>query len=290
MQENNISFDTYWGRIIDPLAYNMLENFIGPVLGTGQDLHSAIPLAILEDVYNFVEKLDPQNKKEYKQNMYFIIMYLLNKLKRINRPLRDLFNPKTREDWLTSKLYLIPFIDLYTDIHPSGNEYNSFCHDYLLNGEVTSDHIYSIENIVNPTLSILRLDGNNIGNYVKQKNVNLNLSGCMFYTHEHKFGIMNDFLSNRINMRDEYKKKRYQAELEHGTSSDIYQLYDRRQLAMKINANSSYGLTGMSGFRFSNKWLAMSTTISGRLCLKIAQMCGEIILEDLNIGKLHIEI
>jgi DNA polymerase elongation subunit (family B) len=51
---------------------------------------------------------------------------------------------------------------------------------------------------------------------------------------------------------------------------------------MKINANSSYGLTGMSNFLFSNRQLAMSTTLSGRLCLKISQACGELYLKQLE--------
>ena len=290
MQENNISFDTYWGRIIDPLVYNLLENYIAPVLGTNNTYHKAIPSNLLEDVYNFVEKLAPQNKSQYAQYMYFILMYLLNKLKKINKPLKDLLNPKTREDWLTSKIYLIPFLDLYTDIHPKSIESNSFCYDYLLNGEINSKYIYNIENIVNPNLNINKIPGDSIYEYLIKNNVNLNLSGCMFYTHEYKLGIMNEFLNNRISMRDVYKSERKKAKTSHGVDSFLYQLNDQRQNAMKINANSSYGLTGMSGFRFSNKWLAMSVTISGRLCLKIAQMCGELILEDLNIGNLNIEM
>ncbi len=48
--------------------------------------------------------------------------------------------------------------------------------------------------------------------------------------------------------------------------------------------NINDGLTGMAGFRFSNKWLAKSTTISGRLALKVSQICGELYLDDLQ-GK-----
>jgi hypothetical protein len=38
----------------------------------------------------------------------------------------------------------------------------------------------------------------------------------------------------------------------------------------------------MSNFLFSNRQLAMSTTLSGRLCLKISQACGELYLKQLE--------
>ena len=61
--------------------------------------------------------------------------------------------------------------------------------------------------------------------------------------------------------------------------SESYEFWDARQKTVKIVMNSTYGLMGLSVFRYSNHWLAKSITVQGRLTLKIAQIIGEKYLE-----------
>ena len=274
--QHNISFDTYYGRIIDPISYKMLK-VIQSVLGTNKDypkLHNDVFVMITK----YVDKLGPQNKNDYKQLMYFIIIDLMNKLKQANRSIPFIMNPTTKEDYILLKLYLIPLLDLISEIHPLGEEYNTFAHNYLLNRDVDDiPHVYVIEDANNPNIHMSKINSVDIEQYLKDTNVSLNISGALFYTHEHKVGIVNQFLVDRLAMRKEYKDTRNTFP----EGSEMYIFNDHRQLACKVNANSSYGLTGMSGFRFSNKWLAKSTTISGRLALKVSQICGETYLNNL---------
>lgn len=277
MKQNNISFDTYFGKIIDPNCHKII-NLLNSILGTPKQIPEGLNDNIFDLIQKYVEKLEPQNKKEYAQNMYYIIMNCLYKLKSINKSLSKLFNPETLNDYLTLRLYLIPFLDLFDDIHPEGLEVNTFSYEYIINDNFNSDFIYILENDYSPKMKITKIDSSKFIDYIKDNGLCLNISGSLFYNHETKDGIMNKFITERMSLRKTYKNKRDQFEEE----SLQYEFYDRRQHAMKININSSYGLTGMSTFRFSNRQLAKSTTLSGKLCLKIAQMCGELYLNDME--------
>ncbi len=278
MLQNNISFDTYYGRVIDPESYifiNMLNN----LLGSNEQIPPSIKTSIMIEIKKFVkDRLKPANMNNYIQWVYYMFMYLLTTLKKINKPLNTIFKANTHKDQLILKSYLIPLIDLLIEIKKIP-EYHTFAYNYLLNDDISNnDSIYIIENENEYTCQIINIPSNKFNNYIKEKNLCFNISGAMFYTHENKLGLLNKFLNERLNMRKQYKKKRDTFQV----GSIEYQFYDKRQLAMKINANSSYGLTGMSGFLFSNKQLAMSTTLSGRLCLKISQACGELYLNQLE--------
>lgn len=278
MMQNNISFDSFFGRVIDPICYDIFAH-VSSVLGTKQEYIGGLHNKIFDCVKKYVDKLEPQNKNDYKQAMYFIIMDCLNKLKMANRPVKDLCDPQTKRDYILLKRYLIPFLDLITDVSESGEEYNTFAYEYILNNRLSNNKkLLIIENANDPTIKITEIDPNTFKNYLVQNNLCFNIAGVLFYTHSEKRGVVNNFLIDRLAMRKQYKTERDH----HAKSSETYKFNDRRQLACKVNANSSYGLTGMSGFRFSNKWLAKSTTLSGKLCLKIAQACGELYLESQN--------
>lgn len=289
IQQYNISFDSYYGRILDPICYPFLNNFVIPLLGTNKnfnDIHKNFHENIFTRVCNYVDnRISVTNKNDVKQEMYYIIWDKMIKLKQANRPVEALFHPKTRADMLLLKNYLIPVLDLIVDISEKSEEYNLFCHDYLLNNDILTNcfgfpinQLYILSNASSPKISVEKIAPNEIQSYLQQNNLCLNISGALFYTHEYKLGTVYQFLEDRLAMRKFYKNKMY----EFPVGSEEYKFYDSRQLAMKVNANSAYGLTGMSGFRFSNRWLAKSTTVSGRMTLKIAQIFGEIYLKSLE--------
>lgn len=280
MLQNNISFDTYYGKIIDPFVYKIL-GLLDKNLGSPTPLPLGIHNTIFDLIVKYVNRMSPQNKKKYMQAMYFMIMNLLETIKSNNIKLYNVMNPIDYTQHIILKLFLIPFLDLFTEIHPDFAEVNSFVHDYLINDEFKVDNIYILEHDFSPNMRIISIPSNTFDEYLKRNEICVNISGSLFYTHEHKQGILNKFIDNRLAMRKSYKTSRDGFD----ETSDEYAFYDRRQAAVKINANTSYGLTGMSTFRFSNKQLAKSTTLSGKLCLKIAQQCGELYLNEYSNKK-----
>ena len=171
-------------------------------------------------------------------------------------------------------------IDMFDDIHPNSKEYNSFCHEYLINDSLPKDfeYLYIIENILKPSIKVVKIPIKSFENYLKQNNLILALSGCLFLKHETKKGLFIDFLKNLKDMRNQYEKQRDQFK----KGSDEYNFYDMRQKAIKVTSNTTYGLFGQSTYRFSNKHLAKSITTQGRLSLKVAQIIAEMYLECLK--------
>lgn len=279
IQQNNISYDSYFGRIIDPSSYKIL-NYLKGVLGTSEKYITDLHNHIFEKVQTYIEINDPKSppKNEYIQILYYICMNCFIKLKQVNYPLQNIMQPSNKKEYLILKLYLIPLLDTIAEISPTHEEFNKFSHDYLLNNEIPKENIFIIENITSGNIRIIEKDPKEFEQYLKDNNISVNISGALFYTHEYKLGSLYQFLTDRIGMRNEYKNK--MKEFKYG--SDEYEFNNRRQLVMKVNANSAYGLMGLNTFRFSNKWLAKSTTISGRLCLKIAQLISETYLEQLK--------
>lgn len=278
MIQQNISFDSFYGRILDPLCYKLLENQLGAVLGTNKKLAPGLHNILFDNINKYVDKLKPQNKNDYKVVMYYILMNCINKLLKYNRPLDKIMQPEKKEDYLVQKLYLIPILDIMTLIHPNGHETNTFCYDYIINQmDEFKDcpYLYIYQNASNPNSNIIQIESNKIFKYLKDNNLCLNISGALFYTHEKHTGLMTSFLDHRLKMRSEYKKLR--DESDYGT--DNYKKYEHIQKVCKVNANSSYGLTGLNSFRYSNVWLARSTTLSGRVCLKTSQIAGELVIK-----------
>jgi hypothetical protein len=209
--------------------------------------------------------------------------HMLTKLKERNINIMKLFNQNTYEEFSILKTFLIPFLEMFIKIHPKGKEYNTFAYDYLLNGEWETKILYIVENFNDNNINVKKINSNDFEKYLKDNELSFEISGALFFKHEKHLGLINKFLNERLSMRAEYKKLRDS----YDEGSPEYIDFDKKQNTMKTNANSSYGLSGMKNFRFSNRYLAASTTLSGKLTLKIAQMCGEIYLR--NMKKLLFE-
>lgn len=275
MLQNNISFDSIFGRIIDPICYDFLH-LVDQYIGTGKSFPPGIYNKFLEYAKLYTERVKPQNKGNYIQYTYLILASLFDKLVEKNITLKTLMEPATREHYIILKLYLLPLIDLLTEVHMKAEEYNTFSHDYILNGTTNLQHVFVIENIAEPTIKISQVKLDSFNDYLKMNNVSMNIAGTLLYTHEFKTGLYNAFLTEILALRKTYKDKRDT----YPEGSEEYQFYDMRQLATKIVANTTYGLMGQSTFRYSNKWVAKTITVNGRLTLKISQICGELFLKN----------
>ncbi len=278
----NISFDTFFGKIIDPITYNFLAHLEPPLkakIGIPQQIYSNI----YEFVVKFVDRLKPQNKGEYVQNYYLILAYLLKKISDSKRTIQQLFNQDTVEDYLILKRYLLPAIDLFDDIHPKSKEYNSFCNEYLINNSLPVDvkQLFIIENILQPSLRVRKILTKDFEEYLRSNHVMLSLSGCLFVKHEVKKGLFIEFLKNLKELRNSYE-----AEMKKYSKDSVeYSFYNMRQKAVKVTMNTTYGLFGQSTYRFSNKHLAKAITTQGRLSLKATQLIADLYLENLQNQK-----
>ena len=278
----NISFDTFFGKIIDPITYNFLAHIEPPLnakIGIPQQIYSNI----YEFVVKFVDRLKPQNKGEYVQNYYLILAYLLKKISDSKRTIQQLFNQDTVEDYLILKRYLLPAIDLFDDIHPKSKEYNSFCNEYLINNSLPVDvkQLFIIENILQPSLRVRKILTKDFEEYLRSNHVMLSLSGCLFVKHEVKKGLFIEFLKNLKELRNSYE-----AEMKKYSKDSVeYSFYNMRQKAVKVTMNTTYGLFGQSTYRFSNKHLAKAITTQGRLSLKATQLISDLYLENLQNQK-----
>ena len=232
----NISFDTFYGKIIDPNIYNFLAAINKP-LAAKIDIPQQFYVNIFEMITKYVDTLKPQNKAEYTQNYYIILAYLLKKISDYKKDLNKLYNPNSIEDYIMLKRFFLPMIDLFDNIHPKTKEYNSFCHEYLINDSLPTEvqNILIIKNILQPSIEIISIKTKDFEEYVKTNNLIISLSGCLFTKHESKKGLFIDFLKNLKNMRNEYEKSRDQ----YSKGSEEYSYYEMRQKAVKVTMNTT---------------------------------------------------
>lgn len=76
--------------------------------------------------------------------------------------------------------------------------------------------------------------------------------------------IFCEFLDELEKMRDEYKKLRDEQE----EGSELYERYQARQYELKVLMNVTYGVIGAYGFRFYNKDVTESITLTGQWLLR----------------------
>jgi DNA polymerase elongation subunit (family B) len=99
----------------------------------------------------------------------------------------------------------------------------------------------------------------------------ITLAGTLFAKHSEKIGLFADFLLRMQNMRNEYRAKLK----EYPKDSIEYEFNNNRQKSVKVVMNTTYGLYGLSSFRYSNHWLARSITNNGIFTNKVAQWIAE---------------
>ena len=219
-----------------------------------------------------------KNKNEAKQYYYYITSYLYKKILASGFTLEELSNPSNIEQYVISRTYFNNLIETMEMINPFDKEYNDLAYKYIINQEDLTNQIRIIENYSNPNYKIITIDGKDFPDYLKENNLGVTISGTLFKTHENELSIFYNFLNELYTLRNQYKKQMY----EYPKGSAEFNEFNRRQSTTKVIMNSTYGLLGMSTFRYSNKWLAKTITTSGRLALKTAQFYAEKYLETLE--------
>jgi len=282
IRQNNISFDTYHGRILDPVtttnALKTLDNLLKDK--KNEKIRNSIHSAFLDLIVKYInsDKITTTNANDAVQQYYYVISYLLDKI--INSKavsIKEIFQPNNQYNYILLKKYVIPFINLIDEIHIKSCEYNNFCYDYLLSGEISSPSIYVIEDINLSSLRITQILAESLEEYLKKNQLIITLTGCLFYKHERKLSLFAGWLERMATMRKQYIKERDK----YKKGDDEYSFFNARQSATKTAMNTSYGLYGQSTFRWSNNWLAKTITCQGRLTLKISQQVAEDYLKEI---------
>lgn len=277
IRENNISFDSFFGRIIDPNVYKFL-NAIEKNLGNERIL-SQFFNSILEVSIDHVEIKSPPNKNEAYQENYYITAYAIKKIITQCKDFNNLLKPQAYQDYVLLKNYFMLSIDMMERMHKNAEEYNSFCYEYLINNSKKlnpDDPLYIIENYNETSLKIKKIQIKDFYNYIIEKNLLVTLSGGLFYKHNNKIGLFSDWLKEMYILRKQYQKTRDTF----SRHTDDYDFYDMLQKATKVAMNTSYGLYGLTSFRYSNHHLAKAITTEGRLRLKICQQISEILINQ----------
>lgn len=277
--QQNISFDSFFGRIIDPNIHKTLE-FIKNNIDNHKILNQ-ICGNILELCIDYVERTKPTNKNNAYQYNYYLTSYIFTKIIKECKDFNNLLQPKNYKDYLLLKNYFLVLIDMMEKIHKNATEYNSFCYDWFINdGKNTKNtYIYIIENFYNPHICINRINVNDFNDYLRQKKLLVTLSGGLFYQHDAKLGLFSEWLNIMGKQRKQYKNLRDEYEVKISKDCAEAKFYDMTQKAVKVAMNTSYGLYGLTSFRYSNSHLAKAITTQGRYILKICQQISDMYIE-----------
>lgn len=127
------------------------------------------------------------------------------------------------------------------------------------------DKIYSIE-FYGPDKSKIQLKSNELWDYLIQNNLSIASNGVLFKMD--KIGLIPAILTQWFNERKRLSKL---AE-EYALAGDNvqYKYYDQKQLIQKILLNSFYGVLLLPSFRFYNKQIGESVTLTGQSVIKFS--------------------
>ena len=103
-------------------------------------------------------------------------------------------------------------------------------------------------------------------------------AGCLFMKHDEQLGILNDIVKNFLVLRKKIKKKRDSFP----PDSFEYRRLDGAQVSLKQLANTiAYGIICLVSYRFNEKNIGNSITISGRCLIKTSQYIAQKVIEEM---------
>jgi len=138
--------------------------------------------------------------------------------------------------------------------------------NYLYKKEKLKDTKFkiTIDPVLKNTEKIITLD--QFEELIKKYNLILNISGCIFIPHESIESVYYPVIKSLFDNRKVYKSLMF--DYKEKGNEKYTRIYDGKQMAMKILANSLYGVLGNEHFRFYNIDLARSITLTGQELIK----------------------
>lgn len=282
INQYNIGINTFFGRVLPPTldkSFEFYNRFFGKT--DPNKIPEVIFQRFFEESEKYVENLKVdefdndeaersnkfKNKNEAKQYFYFIMSYLFKQILKSGFTLDELMGPKNMKQYIVSRVYFNNLIETMEMCNPLDREYNLHAYNWIINHDDFDCPLRIVENYNEPSYRIITIDGKNFQNYLKENNIGITISGTLFKTHETELSLFYNFLNELYTLRNQYKDEMFK----YPKNSPLYNEFNRRQSTTKVIMNSTYGLLGMSSFRYSNKWLAKTITTSGRVALKTAQ-------------------
>jgi len=269
--QHNISFDSFQCRIIPTTCYKLL-GYLETVVGKDIHANNAIYGNIYEMCVSYVNREDVASKARNTRDMYYAISNCIDKLFAHGQPMENVYSPKTDADRKVFFEALIPLTNMLNTIHDDRESYNHFIFDYVFG---TTDEcmkykkVYVLKHADRSFQYIEPMTPSDALDYLKQ--YSMTLAGVCFKKHEDGLGIFTEILQNLTVLRAEYRK----TSASYPKGSEEFNLWDNRQKAIKVLMNSTYGIYGLSSFRYSNHWLAQAITTQGRLTIKTAQYIAD---------------
>ena len=273
--QGNISFDSYQARVIPPFCYSTLH-VLEECLGRQQYPPSLIA-TIEKFALDYVYREDEGSKDALATNVYYIALLLFDMLARENIEAHHIYEPKTTKGSLLLKTVLVPLLDIINTIHPHNiHKHNPFAYKKIIYSydEVAAEYPY-VYILYHPNESNAYIKKMAIADaYPEIGKYQMSLAGTLFTQHKDHMGLFADFLLRMKNMRNSYKSQLKTLDKD----SVEYEFNDNRQKSVKVVMNTTYGLYGLSTFRYSNHWLARSITNNGIFTNKLAQSITESLL------------
>jgi len=270
IMQHNISFDSYRARIL-PMPAVKLLGFMES--NPGQFLSKGVVANLQASITAYVKREKPAQQAKTIKEMYYTTTYLLKMIQDSRVPMDQVYRGNTDAARTVLMKYLLPLIDIINTVSEHRQNYNHFVYDYTFG----KDDIH-IKN--NPKVYVLK-NANSSSQYIEcmspqdtvefMSQYSSTLAGVCNTKHEEFLGMFTGILVNLKALRTEYRAKA--ATFEKGSTD--FQLYNNRQLSIKVLMNSVYGVYGLSSYRYSNQWLAQAITTQGRLTVKLAQYLAE---------------
>ncbi len=269
--QHNISFDVFIGNVLNPPVYKLLE-FLEINIGKVNEVPEQLCTNILKFATDHVEGGSYLNKSQAINHIYYLTLYLIDKLLKSKIPIKNIYNPSNDTESILLKTYLIPLIDIINIIHSDSTmDYNNFIYDFLFNKDILTKYpiIYLYQNPFNSNSKIVKTNQSEAVDFLKQNCFTIN--GSVFNKHEDKLGMFTNIITDLITMRNHYKTERDK----YKEGDFKYNQLNALQNSIKVATNSIYGIFGLATFRYSSHYLAQSITSQGRLVNKIAQYITE---------------
>jgi len=282
----NISYETFICRVYGSFIDSFMKYLKDLMDSKDKKLLEALKKAFEKYITEFVKnKLKPSNMSETINynvkfvNLIFDTIYKFATEK--NYTFDDLIN--VRNYYLT-KTKVAVLLEILSLVHPKSHEYCDVVYDYIFMDEKEFDEKYKDKVIwvyEKPTDSDFKIKPYDISSLKENilKKYILTPAGSLFLKHSEKLGILNDICMTFMKLRKETKKKRDSF----SPDSFEYRYFDNVQLSYKIILNAiSYGVQGLTTYRFNEIGITRAITISGRLLIKSAQMIAQKVIDSFN--------
>jgi len=122
---------------------------------------------------------------------------------------------------------------------------------------------------------------------VEESKLVYTVSGCFFKPHNQEISFYGEIIDFLLSTRKDFKDLMFKAK-ESGQDKEK-EMYNIRQLVMKVLANAMYGVLGNSAYRFFARDCARSITLSGQEAIKTVILAGDNYIESLKSNSSYVE-